>query len=361
MDKHQNNGVGTLNGSGASRDTNATGGWSSDTAVRHTTGGGADFVRQLLVPVPVFTRETAFEHGRDVALSAGDMEVNEKTVSSLTEYCRAMAREMKRGRFDPVNNSHDKLRQEEYDALREERKVAKHALSLADGKTRDAKHAASVAAAAPRTEVARWAVAAAVAGLLALGFVPTIHDLFFDAAEPLAGWYGSVLTALALGVSLSALLLWLDAHSEDDERLLSRKGLWAGVGIAFAFCAARWRDADGLGSVLFSFALFIYEAAVVLLVETVLASVRKAKRLREARAAEGHRLESEAAAHGEHGDSLKRKIAELDAGIEAFINYVEQRNGGEAHTEQIEQGLISAALNGYNAGIMVNRGKVLGA
>lgn len=362
MNKSKYNGVVTLNGSKPSQvktahDTGLTGSEITGAKIE----SGDRYVRQILVPVPVFTRETAFEHGGNAALSSGDLEVNEQTVASLTDYCRAMAREMKRGHFDPANNSHDKLRQEEFDALLDERKVAKHALSLADGKTRDAKHAASVTVLMPQGRVPRWAVAGAAAGLLALGFVPTIHDLFFDSADQLTGWYWASIAAVVLGGSMAGLLLWLDSNSEDDDRLLSRKGLWAGVGIAFAFCAARWRDAEDIGAVFFSIALFIYEAAVVLLVETVLASMRKTKRMRDVQVAESRKLESEASAHVENSELLKKKIAELDDKIEAFINYVEQRNAAETQMEQIEQALISAALDGYNAGIAANRGKVLGA
>lgn len=361
MDKQKNAQVLTLNGSnGASAQNGGAYGLTGSEITGSKSTETASHVRQILVPVPVFTRETAFAHGRDVALRAGDAEVKAQTVASLTEYCRAMAREMKRGLFDPANNAHDKLRQEEYEALVEERRVARHALSLADGRTRDAKQSASAASPLLRKDAARWAVGAAAAGLLALGFAPTIHDLFFDELNLLAGWYWSGIASLVLGGCMAGLLLWLDSYSDEDDRLLSRKGLWAGVGIAFAFCAARWRDADGTGAVLFSLALFVYEAAVVLLVETVLASMRKAKRLREEGAAQSARLASEAAAHEEHGETLRRRIAELDDKIEAFINYVEQRDGAEKYTGEIEQGLVSAALDGYNAGIAANLGKILG-
>src|SRR5437867_4479538 len=58
-----------------------------------------------------------YQHGRDRAIASGALQSRESDIRSLKEHAEAMARETRRGLYDPKNKEQDRLRDIEHKKL----------------------------------------------------------------------------------------------------------------------------------------------------------------------------------------------------------------------------------------------------
>jgi hypothetical protein len=137
-------------------------------------------------------------------------------------------------------------------------------------------------------------------------------------------------------------------------------GVAAGIILGLGLGAIRLSSAQGVGEALFAFGLTIMEIAAVLLLESLASGLRAS----EAEWLPRHQAESEAIALRDAAQAdlarWQARIKDLSDAITSTIAFVEDRHNRNIHVADVEEHLIKAALDGYNAGISENIGRVRG-
>jgi hypothetical protein len=137
-------------------------------------------------------------------------------------------------------------------------------------------------------------------------------------------------------------------------------GVAAGVTLGLGLGAIRLASAEGAAEALFAFSLTIVEIAAVLLLEWLASGLRT----NEAAWFVRHSAESEATASRDAAQadltSGQVRIKELSEAIAAKIAFVEDRHNRNIHIAELEAVAIKAVLDGYNAGIAGNLGRIRG-
>lgn len=296
-----------------------------------------------------------FNHGHTRAQKSGTTEPRPEDIRALEDHARAMARETYRDRYDPAKHAHDAMHHAEYKRTvvkRDEGEIAEqHAAANLRDAERDLAKAPKVG---PRPAPKPGLVAAFIVAL-ALSIAPTLHDsVFHTIPDDLLAWFASLVSAAFVGGMLTLAILG------GRRTKMTWIGVVAGVVLGLGLGAVRLSMAQGAGEVLFAVGLTIFEIAVVLLLEWMASGLRTA----EAEWLPRHRAEAEAQAARDAAQAdLGRRQAhlkELNDVIAGKIAFVEDRHNRNIHIGELEAVAIKAVLDGYNAAVTENIGRVRG-
>ncbi len=142
--------------------------------------------------------------------------------------------------------------------------------------------------------------------------------------------------------------------------LMRRVGLFAGIGIGIALAAIRLSTAENLSEALFAAGLTVFEIAAVLLLEWVARSLSETEnKWDETKKIEDQAVQLHEAARADLGRWTSR-LEEINKAVRDHLAYVEDRSTRNLQVSELESVAVKAALDGYNAGIAENVGRILG-
>lgn len=304
----------------------------------------------------IFEMQTGLFHlGRNRALQSGTTEVKPDDKSALEDHARAMARDTYRDRYDPTKNAHDAMHKTEYEKNLAQREEAEKAEQHSTANLRDAEADLARAPKADAKPVAHPLLVAAFIVAITLTVAPTLHDTVFQTiADDMLAWFAAWLSAAFAGGMLTLAIL------------SGRRTTWTWIGVAagailgVGLGAVRLSGAEGSDEVMFAVGLTIVEVAAVLLLEWLASGLRTT----EAEWFLRHAAESEAIAARDAAQAdltrWQTRLKELNAAITSKIALVEERHNRNIHITELEDVAIKAVLDGYNAGIAENIGRVRG-
>jgi hypothetical protein len=294
-----------------------------------------------------------WHHGRNRAVLSGATEPNPDDIRALEDHARAMARETYRDRYDPSANAHDAMHQAEYERTLDQRKESEKGEQHAAANLRDADTNLARTPKAGNKPAASPILVAAFIVVITLTVAPTLHDsLFHTLGDDLLVWFFSSLCAAFVGAMLTLAIL------------SGRRTAWVGVGsgviLGLGLGAIRLAAAEGAGDVIFGLGLTVVEIAAVLLLEWLASGLRAS----EAAWLVQYAAESEAIACRDAAQAdltrWQTRIKELGDAIASKIAFVEDRHNRNIHIAELEAVAIKAVLDGYNAGIAENVGRIRG-
>jgi len=297
-----------------------------------------------------------FDLGQNRAGLSGASKPVAEDVQSLEEHARSIARDTFREKFDPDANTHDRMHQTEYERLLELRDEIEKGVGHAAANVRESEMALANRPKAGTKPTANSWLAAAFIVALAVTVAPTLHDfLFFGIPDDLLAWFGSSICAACVASMLTLAIL------SGRRTRWEWVGVVAGIVLGLGLGALRLSSAKGSGEVVFALGLTGVEISAVLLLEWLASGLRvredewqvikraedAAVALRDAALADLERRQTRAK---EVSDQIGRKIA-----------YVEDRSHRNLHLPELEAVAIKAVLDGYNAGVAENVGRLRGA
>jgi len=296
-----------------------------------------------------------FNLGRNRARESGTTEPRDEDIAALTDHSRAMARQTYRDKYDPTQNAHDAMHEAEYRRLVRDRSEAEQAERHAAANLRDAELAFARAPKAGPKPGAHLALVVAFIVAITISVAPTTHDsIFVTFEDDLLAWFFSILTAAFIGAMLTLTIL----HAR--RTTWTWLGVGAGIVLGLGLFAVRLSGAKGAGEILLATGLTIFEIAAVLLLEWLAHGLR----ISEAEWLPLHMKESEAAhaceAAKTHLTRSQDRVWELDQSVARKIAEVENRHNRNIHLPELEAVAIKAVLDGYNAGITENIGRLHG-
>jgi hypothetical protein len=296
-----------------------------------------------------------FRLGHSRALASGTTAPKAEDLQSLEDHARAMAQETFREKFDPDQNTHDRMHQAEYEKALAQRDDAEKGEQVATANLRDAEEdLARTPKAGPKPALHPWLLAAFVM-VFAITVAPTLHDFIFHTlSDDLLVWVFSVI----FGSSVGCVLTW--AILSGRHTRLTWIGVGAGVVLGLGLLAVRLSSADGVDEVLLAVGLTIVEIAAVLLLEFL------AHGLRGKGADWNVRFAAESGALAQR-DSCQQdltrwqaRVKEKHQSVMEKIALVEDRFNRNIHIEELEQTAMKAVRDGYNRGIAENIGRIHG-
>lgn len=296
-----------------------------------------------------------FRHGHNRAHKSGTTEPRNEDIRALEDHARAMAKETYRDRYDPAKHAHDAMHHAEYQRTVAKRDEADIALQHAAANLRDAElDLAKAPKVGPKPAPRHYLVASFIIAL-ALSIAPTLHDsIFHTIPDDLLAWFASLVSAAFVGGMLTLAILG------GRRTTMTWIGVAAGVILGVGLGAVRLSTAQGASEVLFAVGLTIFEIAVVLLLEWMASGLRT----NEAEWLPRNQAEAEALAARDaaHADLERRQanLKELNDAIAGKIAHVEDRHNRHIHIGELEAVAIKAVLDGYNAAITENIGRIRG-
>jgi hypothetical protein len=296
-----------------------------------------------------------FEHGLTRARMSGATKPVADDQKALEEHACTMARKTYCDGFDPRKHPHDKVREDEYQHHLEERTEAQKGTSHARANLRDAdNNLAKTPKAGEAPAPNPWLVAAAII-TINISIAPTLHDRFFyTLGDDLLAWLVSL-----IGAGFVAALLTL-AIITGRKTIVHWIGLAAGIGVGIALAVIRLSTAENTGECMFALGLTIFEVAAVLLLEFAASGLRDAEdKWTPARKSEDEAIKLRDAAQGDLNRWTSR-LEEINKAIRDHIGYVEDRATRNLQVSELEAVAMKAVLDGYNAGITENLGRILG-
>jgi hypothetical protein len=188
-----------------------------------------------------------------------------------------------------------------------------------------------------------------------ISIAPTLHDRFFyTLGDDLLAWLASL-----VGAGFVAALLTL-AIITGRRTIVHWIGLAAGVGVGIALAVIRLSTAENTGECMFALGLTIFEVAAVLLLEFAASGLRDAEdKWTPARKSEDEAIKLRDAAQGDLNRWTSR-LEEINKAVRDHICYVEDRATRNLQVSELESVAMKAVLDGYNAGITENLGRILG-
>lgn len=304
----------------------------------------------------VFEMQTGlFNLGRNRAIQSGTTEPQPDDVRSLEDNARAMARDTYRDRYDPSVNPHDAMHQAEFERVLDQRKESEKGEQHAAANLRDAEiDLAQLPKAGNKPSPAPMLVTAFIVAIT-LTIAPTLHDsLFHTFGDDLLAWFLSAMCAAFVGAMLTLAIL------SGRRTAWTWVGVGAGVLLGLGLGAIRLAGAEGAGEVVFALGLTVVEIAAVLLLEWLASGLRASESAWEV----NHAAESKAIAGRDAAQAdltrWQTRVKELGHVIASKIAAVEDRHNRNIHISELENLAIKAALDGYNAGIAENVGRIRG-
>lgn len=312
-----------------------------------------------LTPTEVYLRTSAYNDGYQVAINANDFRPNAETEDKLREKWAKVARESNQGTFDVNVNLHDQHSEREFDRLHAMRDDAEDRVQQAEINLRTKEEAlAQLVKPKPESDFAFWLIFAVAIAVFSIGFAPTFHDVFFIGlaqTDDISAWAVSGFVSIWVGAILTLLILVEFGRQITSFNWL---GLSAGILVALGFLLIRYSAAGHLDAL--SVGLTVYEIAIVIGLEAT-AFFRRKARLETHRQLETHeRAENDLASALTQKERSLLDLEKIDQSIKTHIDYVRVRNNGAIFNAAIEEALITAALDGYHAGVRTNHGHKIG-
>jgi hypothetical protein len=297
-----------------------------------------------------------FELGCNRSRLSGTVARIPEDISSLEDHARSIARDTYREQFDPEKNAHDRMHHAEYERFLELREEIEKGVAHAQANLYEAERAvAHTPKAGAKPAVNGWLTAAFIVAIT-VTVAPTLHDfLFFSMSDDLLAWFSSSICAGFVASMLTVAIL------SGRGTKWTWVGVVAGIALGLGLGALRMSAAQGGAEVLFAVGLTIVEISAVLLLEWLASGLRSREHEWEIlRRAEDQALASRDA---ELADLQRRQthLKEVNEAIERKIAYVEDRSHRCVHLPELEAVAIKAVLDGYNAGIAENLGRLRGA
>lgn len=297
-----------------------------------------------------------FELGRNRSRLSGTAMADAEDARALEEHARSIARDTYRAEFDPQKNAHDRMHEAEYDRLRDQREEIEKGVAHATANVRESEMAlANTPRAGAKPQANCWLIAAFIVAIT-VTIAPTLHDfIFFGIPDDVLAWFGSSVCGAFVASMLT--LAILSGRRPKWEWV----GVVAGIVLGIGLGALRLSSAQDVAEVVFAVGLTVVEVSAVLLLEWLASGLRrredewlilkviedKAVGCRDAERAD---LERRQKRMHEVNDAIGRKIA-----------YVEDRSNRCVHLPELEAVAIKAVLDGYNAGVAENVGRLRGA
>lgn len=301
-----------------------------------------------------------FEYGKQRALDTGATEVRKEDIEAIEKHAEAMARESWLPPYDPEKNVGDRLREEEYRRTSEERLEIEKLKCFATARVREDEESLASTLAAREKPSLPLGLCAASFALIAGSIAPTAHDfLAAGISDELFAW----MVAIAIGGSGAGTVVWATISSLDDEGEGGRvyRVATGGAILAAGFGLLRIGLSQGFVESLFAVALTVIEVAAVFLLDAA------ARRLRPRVAEWKKQRVAHEIARGKRDSAvldlggLERKHAVLSAKIGAHVRYVGERTQRNETVEQTVVAATCAVIDGYHAGVAMNRGRLAGA
>lgn len=292
-------------------------------------------------------------HGRNRALQSGTTESRPEDVEALTEHARAIAKQTYRNKYDPSANTHDAMHETEYRRLLKQRADAEATEEQVTANLRDAeiKHAA-VGTAGPKPEAHPLLVAGFTLAMT-VTVAPTLHDLIAVNDDMLA-WFFATLSSALIGFMVT----WAILSCRGSK--LEWAGVIGGAFLGIGLCAVRL-SATGNGSDKgIAIGLTVVEIATVVLIEWVASGLRaKDAEWLPKHTAELRAVSARDVAEADHS-RWKSRVKELGEAIDRKIALVEGRHDRNVQLPELEGAAVKAVMDGYNAGITENIGRLRG-
>jgi len=296
-----------------------------------------------------------YSHGRKRALHSGTVEPRPEDVAALTEHARAMARQTYRDKFDPSQNVHDAMYEAEYKRDVAHRAEAEQAEGCAAANLRDAEiKLAETPKAGPKPHIHPLLTVAFIVAIT-LTVAPTLHDnIFITIGDDLLSWFAAALSSAFVGAMVTLAIL------KGQRTKLAWIGVAAGVILGIGLGAVRLSAANGASDGLIAVGLTIVEIAAVLLLEWL----GNGLQAREGEWLDKNSVETVAIAARDAAQAdLMRwqvRVKGLNESIAAKIALVEDRHNRNIQLPELEAVAIKAVMDGYNAGITENIGRIRG-
>jgi len=266
-----------------------------------------------------------------------------------------MARQTYRDKYDPSQNIHDEMHEAEYKRHLARRDEAEQAEGHAAANLRDAENKlAETPKAGPKPHIHPLLTVAFIVAIT-LTVAPTLHDnIFITIGDDLLAWFAAALSSAFVGAMLTLAIL------KGQRTKLAWIGVAAGVILGIGLGAVRLSAANGASDGLIAVGLTIVEIAEVLLLEWVGSGLQA----REVEWLAKNSVEAVAIAARDAAQAdlrrWKDKLKELDDAIARMIALVEDRHNRNIHLPELEGVAIKAVMDGYNAGITENIGRIRG-
>lgn len=303
---------------------------------------------------PLLQMQTGlFALGRNRSLQSGTVTALPEDIRYLEDHARSIARDTYREQYDPSQNAHDRMHQAEYERLVNQREETEKGLAHAEANVRDAeRELAAIPKAGQKPAVVGWLAVAFIVAIT-VTLAPTLHDfIYFTIPDALLSWFSSSLSA----AFIAAMLTWAILSGRRSK--LGWLGVAAGILVGIGFAALRLSYAHGAAETGFGIGLSIIEIGAVILLEWLASGLRT----RESDWQVLKTAEDKAVAlrDTEMADVERRKkhLQEVNGAISQKIAYVEDRNYRNIHLPELEAVAIKAVLDGYNAGIAENVGRL---
>jgi hypothetical protein len=301
-------------------------------------------------------RTGLFELGHNRARLSGATEPVADDLRSLEDHARSIARDTYRDQFDPQKNVHDRMHQAEYERLLELRDEIEKGVAHATANVHESEIAlATTPKAGAKPEANGWLTAAFTVAIT-VTVAPTLHDfLFFGISDDMLAWFGSSICAAFVASMLTLAIL------SGRRTRWTWVGVVAGIVLGLGLGALRLSSAQGASEVLFAIGLTIVEVSAVLLLEWIASGLRT--REDEWRVLQIGEDKAVAVRDAELADLERRQkqLQEVSGAIGRKVAYVEDRTHRNVHLPELEAVAIKAVLDGYNAGIAENVGRLRGA
>jgi hypothetical protein len=304
----------------------------------------------------IFELQTGlFNHGLNLARQSGATTARDEDTKALTEHARAMARALSRDRYDPKKNPHDAMHRTEYERALAQRVEAEKGEQYSAANLREAEDKLALTPKAGPKPTAHPLLVPAFVTVITLTVAPTLHDsIFGNLGDDLLAWFAASVSAAFVGAMLT--LAILNARRTAWSWIGCGAGVLLGVGLA----AIRLASARGAHDVTLALGLTALEISAVILLEWSANSLQH----KEAEWTTRNEAETKAIAYRDtaQGDLSRwqTRIKRSSDEISAKIAFVEDRHNRVIHVAELEELAIKAELDGYNAGIAENIGRVLG-
>jgi len=299
------------------------------------------------------------QHGRNRALASGATRPVAEDQKALEDHARAMAKRTEqkiyRDSYDPSKHAHDKLRQDEHQQRLDQRGEVQQGVAHARANLRDADtNLAKTPKAGEKPVLNPWVVAASIAAIN-ISVSPTVHDsVFATLGDDLLAWLLSL-----TGAGFVAALLTL-AIISGRRSIVRWLGLAAGIAVGIALAMIRLSTADNVGECMFAVGLSIFEIAAVGLLEWLASGLRVAEDTwMQTKSVEDEAVQLHVAAQMDL-TRWESRLEEINKAIREHISYVEDRAIRNLPLSELEDVAVKAVLDGYNAGLSENLGRILG-
>lgn len=301
-----------------------------------------------------------FDHGCERATKSGALEPIKADVESLEKHARAMARETHRDLFDPKKHEHDRLLENEYKKWLIDRAELETAAKFTAATVREKKQQLAELQSGLKPPKTAHMLMAAVLIVISVTVAPTLHDFVYSTiTDDILAWFMSLLSGCFLG----AVITWaiLGAIGTTGRRsTVNLMGLIAGVTISIALGIFRVTGTKGKDELALAIALTLVEIGVIILAEWVAIGLRDSHREWAAQQQLVSKAEAESNAAEVEDHRVREQLAIVEEKIKNYIDYVADRTLRNLNVQELEAQATKAVSDGYNHGLALNRGRVLG-